>query len=106
MSATTMAFSAPQDIRHVSKVKPKMNRTPDHAVQMAKALPVRQVNADGDLVLSFLSRVQSLIDGIARKRQAKRIARNRVEAHRELAKLPKRVRNDLIFAETLIDHHV
>ncbi|MNU03744.1 hypothetical protein D3C72_2478740 [compost metagenome] len=73
---------------------------------MAKALPVRQVNADGDLVLSFLSRVQTLIDGIARKRQAKRIARNRVEAHRELAKLPKRVRNDLIFAETLIDHHV
>ncbi|WP_457583523.1 hypothetical protein [Ensifer canadensis] len=105
MSATTMAFTAAQDIRLVSKVKPKMNRTPDQAVQVAKALPVRQVNADGDLVLSFLARVQSLIDGIARKRQAKRIARNRVEAHRELAKLPQRVRNDLIFAETLIDHH-
>ncbi|MGF6176816.1 hypothetical protein [Ensifer sp. 4252] len=106
MSATTMAFAAPQGIRRVSKVKPKMNRTPEHVVQLAKTLPVRQVNADGDLVLSFLSRVQSLIDSIARKRQAKRIARNRVEAHRELARLPKRVRNDLIFAETLIDHHV
>lgn len=106
MSATTMVFAAPQDIRHVSKVKPKMNRTPDHAVRMADALPARQANADGDLVLSLLSRVQSLIDGIARQRQEKRIARNRVEAQRELAKLPKRVRNDLIFGETLIDHHV
>lgn len=106
MSATTLVFAAPQDIRHVSKVKPKMNRTPEQAVRMAEARPARPVNADGDLVLSLLSRVQSLIDGIARKRQEKRIARNRVEAQRELAKLPKRVRNDLIFGETLIDHHV
>lgn len=106
MSATTLVFAAPQDIRRVSKVKPKMNRTPEQAVRMAEALPARPVNADGDLVLSFLSFVQSLIDGIARKRREKRIARNRVETHRELAKLPKRVRNDLIFAETPIDHDV
>ncbi|WP_139354007.1 hypothetical protein [Sinorhizobium sp. A49] len=106
MSATTIAFAASQDIRHVSKVKPKMNRTPEHAVRMARTLPVSKAAADGDLVLSFLSRVQQLIDGIARKRRARRIARNRVEAHRELAKLPKRVRNDLIFGETLKDHQV
>lgn len=106
MSATTMVFAAPQDIRRVSKVMPKMNRTQEHAARMADALPARQTNPDGDLVLSLLSHLQSLIDGIARKRLAKRIARNRVEAHRELAKLPKRVRNDLIFGETPIDHHV
>lgn len=106
MSATTIAFAASQDIRHVSKVKPKMNRTPEHAVRMASTLPASKANADGDLLLSFLSRVQSLIDRIARRRQAKRIARNRVEAERELAKLPKRVRNDLIFGETLTDHQV
>ncbi|WP_244519856.1 MULTISPECIES: hypothetical protein [unclassified Ensifer] len=106
MSATTMVFAAPQDIQRVSKVMPKMNRTPEQAVRMADALPARQANPDGDLVLSLLSHVQSLIDGIARKRRAKRIARNRVETYRELAKLPKRVRNDVIFGETLIDHHV
>lgn len=106
MSATTMAFSAPQDIRHVSKAKPKMNRTSEHGVQIATVAPARPANTDGDFVLTFLSRVQALIDGIARRRQAKRIARNRVEAHRELAKLPKRVRNDLLFGETPIDHKV
>ncbi|NVD38910.1 hypothetical protein HT585_08590 [Ensifer sp. HO-A22] len=106
MSATTIAFAASQDIRRVSKVKPKMNRTPEHAVRMVRTLPVLKANPDGDLVLSFLSRVQSLIDSIARKRLAKRIARNRVEAHRELAKLPRRVRNDLVLGETLTDHQV
>lgn len=106
MSAITMAFAAPQDIRRVSKVKPKMNRTPEQVAQIAAISPVRPANADGDLVLSLLSRAQALIEAIARKRQAKRIARNRVEAHRELAKLPKRVRNDLLFGETLTDHQV
>lgn len=106
MSATAMAFAAPLDIRHASKVKLRMNHTPEHVVQIITITPTLKSNPDGDLVLSLLNRVQTLIDGIARKRQAKRIARNRVEAYRELAKLPKRVRNDLLFGETPNDHQV
>ncbi|APG84873.1 hypothetical protein [Sinorhizobium americanum] len=59
---------------------------------------VRQAG-DDDFVLATLSRVQILIERIANRRRAMKLARNRVETLRQLAKLPARVRNDLLQAE-------
>ncbi|MDK1373274.1 MULTISPECIES: hypothetical protein [unclassified Sinorhizobium] len=56
-------------------------------------------SSDGDMVLAILSHARSLIDRIATRRRANNVARNRVETRRELARLPARVRNDLLLAE-------
>ncbi|THK37197.1 hypothetical protein EHS39_15335 [Ensifer sp. MPMI2T] len=56
-------------------------------------------SGDDDMVLAILSHARSFIDRIATRRRANNIARNRVETRRELAKLPARVRNDLLLAE-------
>ncbi|MBB4188112.1 hypothetical protein [Sinorhizobium terangae] len=56
-------------------------------------------SGDEDMVLAILSRARSFIDRIATRRRANNIARNRVETRRELARLPARVRNDLLLAE-------
>ncbi|ASY56952.1 MULTISPECIES: hypothetical protein [Sinorhizobium] len=60
---------------------------------------VRHAGDDGDLVLAMLSRAQVFIERIAERRRATKLARNRVETRRQLAKLPARVRNDLLQAE-------
>ncbi|WP_331374638.1 hypothetical protein [Sinorhizobium chiapasense] len=57
------------------------------------------IPGDGDIVLAILSHARSFIDRIATRRRANNLARNRVETRRELAKLPARVRNDLLLAE-------
>ncbi|WDZ78706.1 hypothetical protein PWG15_09540 [Ensifer adhaerens] len=59
-----------------------------------------------DMVLNALTQMIAVLDGVARQRREKQIARNRVEARRELARLPKRVRDDVMFADPLINHHV
>ncbi|OCO98967.1 MULTISPECIES: hypothetical protein [unclassified Ensifer] len=59
-----------------------------------------------DMVLNALTQMIAVLDGVVRQRREKQIARNRVEARRELAKLPKRVRDDVMFADPLINHHV
>ncbi len=59
-----------------------------------------------DMVLNALTQVIAVLDGVVRHRRERQIARNRVEARRELAKLPKRVRDDVMFADSLINHHV
>jgi hypothetical protein len=59
-----------------------------------------------DMVLNTLTQVIAVLDGVVRQRREKQIARNRVEARRELAKLPKRVRDDVMFADPLINHQV
>ncbi|MCA1405357.1 hypothetical protein I6F26_13345 [Ensifer sp. IC3342] len=56
-------------------------------------------SGDNDMVLAILAHVRSLIDRIATRRRANNIARNRVETRRELARLPARVRNDLLLME-------
>lgn len=59
-----------------------------------------------DMVLNALTQMIAVLDGVARQRREKLVARNRVEARRELARLPKRVRDDVMFADSLINHHV
>lgn len=59
----------------------------------------RQAVDDGDFVLAMLSRARIFIERIADRRRATNVARNRVETRRQLAKLPARVRNDLLQAE-------
>ncbi|WVT75187.1 hypothetical protein QM996_08945 [Sinorhizobium chiapasense] len=59
-----------------------------------------------DMVLAALNHVIAVLEGIASRRRRKQIARNRVETERELARLPQRVRDDVMFADPLIDHHV
>ncbi|MCZ4093019.1 hypothetical protein [Sinorhizobium psoraleae] len=68
-------------------------------LQLETAALPSKIAGDGDIVLALLSRARSLIDRIATRRHASNIARNRVETRRELAKLPARVRNDLLLAE-------
>ncbi|WP_429807417.1 hypothetical protein [Ensifer sp. B1-9] len=59
-----------------------------------------------DMVLTALTQMIAVLDGVVRQRRERQIARNRVEAQRELAKLPQRVRDDVMFADPLINHHV
>ncbi|HEV7306464.1 hypothetical protein [Ensifer sp.] len=59
-----------------------------------------------DMVLNALTQMIAVLDGVARQRREKQIARNRVEARRELARLPQRVRDDVMFADSLINHQV
>ncbi|MQW90060.1 hypothetical protein [Sinorhizobium saheli] len=63
----------------------------------ASALP--RSGDDGDMVLAMLARARSLIDRVADRRRADNVVRNRVETRRQLAKLPARVRNDLLQPE-------
>lgn len=65
-----------------------------------------QHRRSNDMVLNTLTQVIAVLDGVVRQRREKQIARNRVEARRELAKLPKRVRDDVMFADPLINHQV
>lgn len=70
-----------------------------------------QDRRSNDMVLNTLThntltQVIAVLDGVVRQRREKQIARNRVEARRELAKLPKRVRDDVMFADPLINHQV
>ncbi|ASY69285.1 hypothetical protein [Sinorhizobium fredii] len=59
----------------------------------------RQADDGSDFVLSMLSRARTLIERIADRRRATKIARNRVETRRQLAKLPAWVRKDVLQAE-------
>ncbi|MBP1882314.1 hypothetical protein [Sinorhizobium mexicanum] len=68
-------------------------------LQPETVAPSTIIAGDGDIVLAILSHARSFIDRIATRRRANNIARNRVETRRELAKLPARVRNDLLLAE-------
>ncbi|RVH31529.1 hypothetical protein [Sinorhizobium meliloti] len=54
---------------------------------------------EGDIVLAMLWHARSLIELIAERRRAGNLVRNRVETRRQLARLPARVRNDLLPAE-------
>lgn len=65
-----------------------------------------QDRRSNDMVLNTLTQVIAVLDGVVRQRREKQIARNRVEARRELAKLPKKVRDDVMFADPLINHQV
>lgn len=56
-------------------------------------------SGDDDMVLAILSHARAFIDRIATRRRANNVARNRVETRRELARLPARVRNDLLLME-------
>ncbi len=58
------------------------------------------------MVLNALTQVIAVLDGVVRQRRQRQIARYRVEAQRELAKLPRRVRDDVMFADSLINHQV
>ncbi|OAP42758.1 hypothetical protein AU381_16485 [Sinorhizobium glycinis] len=60
---------------------------------------IRQAGDDGDFVLAMLSRARIFIERVAARRRATNVARTRVETRRQLAKLPTRVRNDLLQAE-------
>ena len=62
--------------------------------------PILQSSVDeSDIVLAMLLHARSLIERIADRRRAGNVVRNRVETRRQLAKLPTRVRNDLLPAE-------
>lgn len=76
------------------------NNAPSQAVVKSKH------SRSNDMVLNALTHMIAVLDGVARQRREKLVARNRVEARRELAKLPKRVRDDVMFADPLINHHV
>ena len=54
---------------------------------------------EADIVLAMLWHARSLIERIAERRRAGNLVRNRVETRRQLARLPARVRNDLLPAE-------
>lgn len=59
-----------------------------------------------DLVIVALARLIAVLGRVARRRRRRQIVRNRVETQRELARLPKRVRDDVMFADPLINHNV
>ncbi|WEX86772.1 hypothetical protein PZN02_003102 [Sinorhizobium garamanticum] len=71
---------------------------PDTVVRLQPET-VALASGDDDMVLAILSHARSFIDRIATRRRANNIARNRVETRRELARLPARVRNDLLLME-------
>jgi hypothetical protein len=60
---------------------------------------VLQAADDSDFLLAMLSRAHLMIERIAARRRAANVARNRVEARRQLAKLPAWVSNDLLHEE-------
>ncbi|MGE6785675.1 hypothetical protein ACQKGL_24455 [Ensifer adhaerens] len=74
--------------------------------RLPQAVVKKEHSRSNDMVLNALNQMIAVLDGVARQRREKQIARNRVEARRELAKLPKRVRDDVMFADPLINHHV
>ncbi|MCA1370036.1 hypothetical protein I6F15_21870 [Bradyrhizobium sp. BRP14] len=73
-------------------------RTADGTVDRTGTAPQRPRDGD-DIVLVVLSRARLFIERMADRRRAGNIVRNRVETRRQLAKLPARVRNDLLPAE-------
>ena len=73
---------------------------------LPQAVVKKEHRRSNDMVLNALNQMIAVLDGVARQRREKQIARNRVEARRELAKLPKRVRDDVMFADPLINHHL
>jgi hypothetical protein len=70
-------------------------RPADGRIETASQRPHEGV----DIVLQVLSRAQLIIERMADRRRAGNVVRNRVETRRQLAKLPVRVRNDLLPAE-------
>ncbi|NRP73673.1 hypothetical protein ILFOPFJJ_04586 [Ensifer psoraleae] len=102
MSALTLVFTPHGNASYVKGGRQMAAKTKQDAIVRLQpetaALPSK-IAGDGDIVLALLSRARSLIDRIATRRHASNIARNRVETRRELAKLPARVRNDLLLAE-------
>ncbi len=72
----------------------------------SQAVVQKQYRRSKDMVLNALTQVIAVLDGVVRHRQQRQIARYRVEAQRELAKLPRRVRDDVMFTDSLIDHQV
>ncbi|ACP25621.1 hypothetical protein NGR_c18570 [Sinorhizobium fredii NGR234] len=99
MTALTLAIdNAAATARRISGTP-----TIDKSVPMMDAEAVhaniRQADEAGDFVLAMLSRARTLIERIANRRRATKIARNRVETRRQLAKLPAWVRNDVLQAE-------
>lgn len=54
---------------------------------------------EGDIVLTLLWHARSFIERIAERRRVGNLVRNRVETRRQLARLPSRVRNDLLPVE-------
>lgn len=73
---------------------------------VSQAVVEKQHSRSKDMVLNALTQVIAVLDGVIRQRRQRQIARYRVEAQRELAKLPRRVRDDVMFADPLIDHQV
>ncbi|ASY63440.1 hypothetical protein SJ05684_c19980 [Sinorhizobium sojae CCBAU 05684] len=63
------------------------------------AAPHPGEDANGDFLLSMLSRVQVMIERVVAERRAAKIDRVRVKTRRQLARLPAWVRNDLFPAE-------
>ncbi|RVI02818.1 hypothetical protein CN205_25245 [Sinorhizobium meliloti] len=89
MSALTLAINngAPHE-------RPAPSAAPtDRAPRQARSID------EGDIVLAMLWHARSLIELIAERRRAGNLVRNRVETRRQLARLPARVRNDLLPAE-------
>lgn len=83
--------------------------TPNSSLRNSAGLRMAVENpqlGSNDMVLTALTRLITLLGGVARRRRQRQIARNRVEARRELAKLPKRVRDDVMFTDPPINHHV
>lgn len=74
--------------------------------RLPQAVVKKEHSRSNDMVLNALNQMIAVLDGVARQRREKQIARNRVEARHELAKLPQRVRDDVMFADPLINHHV
>ena len=97
MTALTLAIdNAAATARRISPVS--FGKVADASVPHQNRL-IRQPGDDCDFVLAMLSRARALIERIAERRRAVNVARNRVETRRQLAKLPARVRNDLLQAE-------